>query len=49
MSRTNPELIQASSDNGLWLKSLQRRFAGVIRFSFYDLGSASIMGEAILG
>ena len=49
MSRTNPELIQARSDNGPWLKSLQRRFAGVIRFWFYDLGSASFMGVALLG
>ena len=48
MSRTNPERIQARSDNGLWLTSLQRRFAGVIRFWCYDLFSASFMGVALL-
>ncbi|MEI6860402.1 MAG: hypothetical protein V5788_11695 [Shewanella sp.] len=49
MSRTNPELIQSRSNSRSWLNVLQRRLAGVIRFWFYDLGSASFMGSALLG
>lgn len=49
MSRPNPELVQARNDNGPSLNLLQRRFAGVLRFWFYDLGSASFMGVALLG
>ncbi|BAJ04261.1 hypothetical protein [Shewanella violacea] len=49
MSSANPELIQAKSDNGTRLGVLQRRLAGVSRFWFYDHGSASFMGVALLG
>ncbi|WP_299795792.1 hypothetical protein [uncultured Shewanella sp.] len=49
MSGPDVELARARGDEAPLLSFLQRRFAGVFRFWFYDVGSASFMGVALLG